>query len=481
MAYIQERTTKDGKKRFRVQVRLKGYPVQTETFERKTDAKKWAQQTESAIQEGRHFKTTASKKHTLSDMIDRYIEMILPTKPKSQEVQEGQLKWWKSEVGAYTLCDVTPAMIGECRDKLLQGKTNKGTLRTPATGVRYLAALSHAFSVAVNEWGWLEDNPVRKVKKPVEPRGRVRFLSEEERPALLMACKQSHNKCLYTIVVLALSSGMRYSEIMTLTWKDVDLVRNCIILQETKNGERRNVPIAGHALNLLKEHNKVRSLEGHEAPEDYAVAVRNHQSKINSFIKKDYDNEQFNGNIKLVNVDEYNYREYLTDENTMDVPIDYYASTVAKKDFILWAVKKKIKLPEEFSKLVDTQEEPAEDKNTKKMISSAVRAGIFCASQGVDVKKEQLQTELDMYGPSFEAIWKEVPKQFKEPGGRPKKVVEKIIETAVYATYYISKNCQRMHLEKLAEILAAKKSLGSIDPQYLKMIKDSIDTYVIEE
>jgi integrase len=260
MAYIQERTTKDGKKRYRVQVRLKGFPVQTETFERKTDAKKWAQQTESAIQEGRHFKTTASKKHTLGDMIDRYIELILPTKPKSQEVQEGQLKWWKFEVGAYTLCDVTPAMIGECRDKLLQGKTNKGTLRTPATGVRYLAALSHAFSVAVNEWGWLDDNPVRKVKKPVEPRGRVRFLSEEERPALLAACRQSHNKSLYTIVVLALSSGMRYSEIMTLTWKDVDLVRSCIILQETKNGERRNVPIAGHALDLLKEHSKIRCL-----------------------------------------------------------------------------------------------------------------------------------------------------------------------------------------------------------------------------
>lgn len=261
MAYIQERTTQDGKSHFRVQVRLKGFPVQTATFDRKTDAKRWAQQTEAAIREGRHFKTTAAKKHTLADMIDQYIKQILPTKPKSKEVQEGQLNWWKTEIGAYTLCDVTPAMIGECRDKLLQGKTKKGTLRTPATGVRYLAALSHAFTVAVNEWGWMDDNPVRKVKKPIEPRGRVRFLSEEERPALLAACRESKNKSLYTIVVLALSSGMRYSEIMTLTWKDVDLTRRCVILQETKNGERRNVPIAGHALDLMKEHHKVRKLD----------------------------------------------------------------------------------------------------------------------------------------------------------------------------------------------------------------------------
>jgi hypothetical protein len=66
MAYIQERPGKDGKPNFRVQIRLRGYPVQTATFERKTDAKLWAQQTESAIRDGRHFKTTEAKKHTLS-------------------------------------------------------------------------------------------------------------------------------------------------------------------------------------------------------------------------------------------------------------------------------------------------------------------------------------------------------------------------------------------------------------------------------
>jgi integrase len=261
MANIQERTTKDGKTHFRVLVRLKGFPIQTATFERKTDAKRWAQQTEAAIREGRHFKTSAAKKHTLGDMIDRYIKHILPTKPKSADVQEGQLNWWKEQIGAYTLCDITPAMIGECRDILLQGKTNKGTLRTPATGVRYLAALSHAFSVAVNEWGWIEDNPVRKVKKPIESRGRVRFLSDDERSALLTACKASNNKALYTIVVLALSTGMRFSEIMNLTWNDIDLTKNFLILHETKNGERRNIPIAGHALELIKELGKIRHLK----------------------------------------------------------------------------------------------------------------------------------------------------------------------------------------------------------------------------
>jgi hypothetical protein len=67
MATITERTAKDGTKRHRAEVRLKGYPTQTATFKRLTDAKKWVQDTESAIRDGRHFKTTEAKKHTFAD------------------------------------------------------------------------------------------------------------------------------------------------------------------------------------------------------------------------------------------------------------------------------------------------------------------------------------------------------------------------------------------------------------------------------
>ncbi|WP_027160287.1 tyrosine-type recombinase/integrase [Methylobacter luteus] len=261
MATIKERTSKDGSIRYTAEVRLKGYPRQTATFKRKTDAKKWVQDTESAIREGRHFKTAAAKKHTLAELVDRYINEVLPSKSKRPRVQKQQLGWWKDKIGAYVLADITPALIAQCRDELGEGITLRGKPRGNSTKVRYMAVLSSAFSHAVKEWQWLESNPMKSVSKPPEPKGRVRFLDDEERDKLLQACKQSKNKHLYICVTLALSTGMRQAELMNLKWSDVNLKDRYIILHETKNGDRRRVPLAGHALELLLNHAKVRRLD----------------------------------------------------------------------------------------------------------------------------------------------------------------------------------------------------------------------------
>lgn len=260
MATIQERKNNAGKINYRVQVRLKGFPTQTATFDRKTDAKKWAQATEAAIREGRHFKTTEAKKHTLADLVDRYIKDVLPLKPKSLKKQSAQLNWWKQRIGSYSLADITPALIAEQRDFLLSEVTLRGAKRSPATTNRYLAALSHAFTIALKEWGWLENNPMGRITKPKEPRGRVRFLSDAERDALLEAAKNSKCEALYLIVVLCLSTGARKMEIVGLKWANVDFDRRMIVLHDTKNGERRVLPLSGLALDLLTKHAQVRHI-----------------------------------------------------------------------------------------------------------------------------------------------------------------------------------------------------------------------------
>jgi len=261
MAYIETRKDKTGKIHYRAQVRLKGFPTQSATFERKTDARQWVQQTEAAIREGRHFKTVESKRHTVREMIDRYFKSVIPTKGSQRFNQVKQLEWWKKRIGDYTLADATPALIAECRDELLEGKTHLGGTRAPATVNRYLAAISHCFTVAVKEWGWLDDSPMRKVRKGRESRGRVRFLSDDERERLLNACKESKNTALYPVVVLALSTGARLSEILTLKWDQVDTGRGVITLYETKNREIRSLPLVSHALNVVKDLSKVRRID----------------------------------------------------------------------------------------------------------------------------------------------------------------------------------------------------------------------------
>lgn len=252
MAYIEERKDKNGNTRFRVLIRVKGFPTQSKTFARKTDAKIWIQQVESEMRQG-CFKIPEANKHTLKEAIDRYISNVLPTKPKNARNVYRHLNWWRDELGKYFLNEITSAKISEARDKLANESFEKGKKRAPATVVRYMASLSSVFTLCYREWEWLDANPMLKVAKPREPRGRVRFLDDEERQLFLNACKASSNPLLYPFVILALSTGMRTGEILSLTWKDVNLERGRITLHQTKNGERRFVPLTGLALKLLKD------------------------------------------------------------------------------------------------------------------------------------------------------------------------------------------------------------------------------------
>ncbi len=259
MATIEKRTTLDNQTSYRVKIRLKGYPTQTATFERLTDAKKWIQSTEVAIREGRHFKTSESKKRNLKELIDRYIKEILPNKPKSKNDQQTQLNWWKSKIGDYSLADLTPALLVEYRSKLLSEPNTRKKRRTNSTVNRYSSSISHCFTIAVKEWEWMQENPMSKVSKLKEPRGRTRFLDDEERKRLLKICKESPSPFLYVLVVLALSTAARKDEILSLRWKDVDLQRGLIFLHDTKNGDKRSLPLVGVAKDLMKAHFKNRN------------------------------------------------------------------------------------------------------------------------------------------------------------------------------------------------------------------------------
>ena len=262
MATIEKRDTDRGVV-YRAKVRLRGFPPESATFERRTDAKDWAEKTEREMKEGRYF--GLSKRHTFKELADEY-------EPHAKDKE--RLEYWRRAFGADLLADLTPDRIAKQRDKLLGEETK--VFATPATGDkekdaqrprakrsgptvnRYLAALSVCLAHGVKELRWLERNPCELVKKPKESRGRVRFLSDSERQKLLDACRT--HPTLYLAVVLSLTTGARQGEIMSLRWGQIDFARQVITLHDTKNGERRALPLVGEAFTLLQERSKVRSL-----------------------------------------------------------------------------------------------------------------------------------------------------------------------------------------------------------------------------
>ena len=114
-----------------------------------------------------------------------------------------------------------------------------------------MAALSHLFTLAFKEWGWIEENPFARMSKLKEPRGRVRYLSDEEREKLLAACKASSSKFLYPITALCLLTGARKMEINGINWQNVDLQRNRLTFSDTKNGEIRAIPLSPEASKIF--------------------------------------------------------------------------------------------------------------------------------------------------------------------------------------------------------------------------------------
>lgn len=249
MGYIRERSLSDGSKRFYAEVELKGAgPRLTATFNRRSDAKLWIQKTETELRCGKNQLIAESRKYVFKDAVQRYSK-----EQKVSVVKRGHLQWWEKELGHYFLKDIRPSLIAEKKQKLLTETTEKGVVRSGSTCNRYLATLSHVLSICEKQWEWIEGNPVKKISREKETRERTRFLSPEERQALLKACRESENPYLLTFVVLQLSTGCRYNEIRHLRWTDVDLNKEKITIRESKNGDMRSVPVLGFALELLRQ------------------------------------------------------------------------------------------------------------------------------------------------------------------------------------------------------------------------------------
>lgn len=191
---------------------------------------------------------------TVHDLFTTYAREYLPQKaPKTCYMQGRLLLRMAEEFGPLPLEALTPPYLRAWRDGLL-ARYKPGTVRG------YIQTLSGALRVAVEDYDWLESNPLTKVKKPAPAKTRVRFLSDEERGRLLAACQVSRSPALTTIVLVALATGARKMEILSLHWGQVDSVRRLLQLPDTKSGQGRAVPMPPRVVEALEHWGETRRL-----------------------------------------------------------------------------------------------------------------------------------------------------------------------------------------------------------------------------
>ncbi len=229
------------------QVRRKGYPALTRSFESKADALAWARDKERGIDRAdlpsnpRDLKTL-----TVGDLLRRYGETVTPVK-RGAAVESYRLRvLLRSELAAVALDKLTTAAVARYRDERL-AQVSPGTVR------RELAILQHCFEIARREWDIvLARNPLREIGLPAPGAARVRRVVASEHHKIADALQRSAVWYLGPLITLAIETAMRRGELLSLRWDSIDFDSRTAQLAQTKNGHPRTVPLSPTAIAVLR-------------------------------------------------------------------------------------------------------------------------------------------------------------------------------------------------------------------------------------
>ena len=187
---------------------------------------------------------------------EEYLELTRgDKKPKSSLRDECSLKHLSKTFDSKLLSEINPLLIEKYK------KTRREEGAEPATINRELGCLRHMFNMAI-AWGKAQNYPFgfgkNKVKFLKEPKGKDRILSEDEETRLLEAVRlTTKSQHFEPIIITALNTGMRKGEILSLKWSNVDFKNGVIIVEGTKNGEIRKIPMNQKLTQALQNDKKV--------------------------------------------------------------------------------------------------------------------------------------------------------------------------------------------------------------------------------
>lgn len=227
-------------------------------FDSYNDAAAWATITESEIVRGVFVPRDEAERTTLRQALERYLQEVTPGKKgAAQEEYRINGTWLSDKLARKSLAALTGADFAAWRDARLKAGYAPASIRND------LAIISHLFSVAAKEWGLPVQNPIKNMRLPSVNNARSRRLLPGEEEGLLevfdgKAAGERSNKHVKAVFQFAIETAMRQEELMSLTWKDIDLKRRVATVRGadekgTKNGDKtRDVPLSSRAVEVLQ-------------------------------------------------------------------------------------------------------------------------------------------------------------------------------------------------------------------------------------
>ena len=232
---------------WQAQVRSRKHGSVSKSFHLKSDAQAWAREQESLMQSGQWSKDH-NKSTTVGDLLWTYKELVTPNKRSHQSELRRLTRLTNDPISLLRLNEITPADIATFRDRRLKDGNR--------TTEYDLVLLRHAWNIAINEWDWkLPANPVQKVRLPKPSPHRERRLRQGEYELLKTNC-EGRVWYLWPMIELAIETGMRRGELLSLQWQNVHLESDRLILNTTKNGKARIVPLTAKAKAVLGQINQ---------------------------------------------------------------------------------------------------------------------------------------------------------------------------------------------------------------------------------
>jgi integrase len=241
-------------------IRRRGWPSQTATFETRQDAEKWARSVESEMDRGTFVCRREEERTSLNEALDRYAQDVTPQKRGAAQ-EARRLRRLKETLpfAPRPLASIRGVDVADFIKRRRKEGVKDNTIRLD------IALLSHLFNIARREWGMEGlQNPCAFVRKPKGSRSRSRRLSPLEERLLLEAAepvgrnpdgtfaKGSHVWYFKPLLQFAIETAMRRGELAALCWENIDLRRRCAAVEESKNGDRREVPLSPAAMAILR-------------------------------------------------------------------------------------------------------------------------------------------------------------------------------------------------------------------------------------